>query len=82
MALLLPDEAILSDQDQRIVLTVNGDNVVEPRVVRPGPREYGLRIIRDGLEATDSVIINGMVRARPGATVTPEQGEITANDQP
>ena len=81
-ALLLPDEAILSDQDQRIVLTVNGDNVVESQVVRPGPREYGLRIIRSGLEPTDSVIINGMIRARPGATVTPEPGHITAADQP
>lgn len=81
-ALLLPDEAILSDQDQRIVLIVNGDNVVESRVVRPGPREYGLRIIRSGLEPTDSVIINGMIRARPGATVTPEPGQITAADQP
>lgn len=80
-ALLLPDEAVLSDQDQRIVLTVNADNVVEPRVVRPGPREYGLRIIRDGLDPTDNVIINGMVRARPGSTVTPEQGEITPNGQ-
>lgn len=76
-AILLPDAAILSDQDQRIVLTVDDDNMVVPRVVRPGPRELGLRIIRSGLEADDRVIINGLVRARPGAPVTPEPGEIT-----
>ncbi|MEM7444189.1 MAG: efflux RND transporter periplasmic adaptor subunit [Pseudomonadota bacterium] len=81
-ALLLPDDAILSDQDQRIVLIVNDQNIVEARVVRPGPREYGLRIIRDGLEPTDNVIINGMIRARPGSPVTPQQGQITAADTP
>ena len=66
----------------RPIVEIDGDNVVEPRVVRPGPREYGLRIIRDGLDPSDSVIINGMVRARPGATVTPEPGQITPADQP
>ena len=76
-AILLPDEAILSDQDQRIVLTVDDDNIVVPKVVRPGPRELGLRIIRSGLEPTDRVIINGLIRARPGAPVTPEPGTIT-----
>ena len=81
-ALLLPDEAILADQDQRIVLTVGDDNIVVPKVVRPGPRELGLRIIRSGLEPGDRVIINGMVRARPGAPVTPEAGSITLPEQP
>ena len=81
-ALLLPDEAILADQDQRIVLTVGDDNIVVPKVVRPGPRELGLRIIRTGLEPGDRVIINGMVRARPGAPVTPEAGSITLPEQP
>ena len=76
-AVLLPDEAILSDQDRRIVMTVDDDNIVVPKVVRPGPRELGLRVIRSGLEPTDRVIINGLIRARPGAPVTPEPGTIT-----
>ena len=81
-AMLLPDAAVLSDQDQRIVLTVDDENTVVPRVVRPGPRELGLRIIRAGLEPTDRVIINGVVRARPGAQVTPIEGEIAPPAQP
>ncbi|HET8726710.1 MAG TPA: efflux RND transporter periplasmic adaptor subunit [Alphaproteobacteria bacterium] len=80
-AVLLPDEAILSDQDRRIVLTVNDDNVVVPKVVRPGPHELGLRIIRRGLEPSDRVIVNGMARARPGQPVTPEPGEVAVPDQ-
>ena len=79
-AILLPDQAILNDQDRRIVYIVNADNVVEPRVIRPGPRELGLRIIRTGLEPGDRVIINGLLRARPGAPVTPVEGTIELPD--
>ena len=81
-AMLLPDHAILSDQDRRIVFTVDAENVVVPRVVRPGPRELGLRIIRAGLDPDERVIINGMVRARPGASVTPVEGTITLPELP
>ncbi len=71
-AVLVPEEAIASDQANQILLTVNADNVVEPRIVRVGPREYGLRIIRDGLEPEDRVIVQGLMRARPGQPVSPE----------
>ena len=64
------------------MLTVDEANTVVPRVVRPGPRELGLRIIRTGLEPTDRVIINGMIRARPGAQVSPVEGEITLPELP
>ncbi|HJQ57043.1 MAG TPA: efflux RND transporter periplasmic adaptor subunit [Vineibacter sp.] len=75
-ALLVPDSAILTDQSQRIVMVVGADGTVMPKVVRPGPIYDGLRIIRSGLTPDDKVIINGLVRARPGAKVTPQPGEI------
>ncbi|HEX2892249.1 efflux RND transporter periplasmic adaptor subunit [Vineibacter terrae] len=75
-ALLIPDAAILTDQSQKIVMTVNAEGVVSPKMVRPGPIYDGLRIIRSGLAPEDRVIINGLVRARPGAKVTPQPGEI------
>ena len=75
-ALLLPDSALMNDQSRKIVMVVKDDGTVEPRQVRPGPKELGLRIIRSGLQPTDTVIINGLVRARAGAKVTPEQGKI------
>ncbi|WP_231712329.1 efflux RND transporter periplasmic adaptor subunit [Vineibacter terrae] len=75
-ALLIPDAAILTDQSQKIVMTVNAEGVVSPKMVRPGPIYDGLRIIRSGLTLEDRVIINGLVRARPGAKVTPQPGEI------
>ncbi len=57
-------------------MTVKDDGTVEPRVVRPGPIVDGLRVIRDGLGPKDRIIINGLVRARPGAKVTPQPGQI------
>jgi hypothetical protein len=39
----------------------------------------GLRVIRDGLGPSDRIIINGLVRARPGGKVTPQPGKIEAN---
>lgn len=77
-ATLVPDSAIVSDQSSKIVLTVAEDGTVVPKPVRPGPIEDGLRIIRSGLEPTDRVIISGIVRARPGSKVTPQDGEIQA----
>jgi len=75
-ALLIPDSAVLTDQSQKIVMTVNAEGVVVPKMVRQGPIYDGLRIIRSGLTPEDRVIINGLVRARPGGKVTPQPGEI------
>ena len=47
-------------------MTVTEDNKIEPRVIRPGPRELGLRIVRRGLEPSDRIVINGLMRVRPG----------------
>jgi RND family efflux transporter MFP subunit len=76
-AILIPDEALVSDQSRKIVMTVTADNVIVPKVVRPGPIHDGLRIIRDGLLPTDQIVIDGLIRARPGAKVTPQPGTIT-----
>ena len=75
-ALLIPDSAIVTDQSRKIVMTVAEDGTVAAKVIRPGPTYDGLRIVRSGLAADDRIIINGLLRARPGAKVTPQPGEI------
>lgn len=70
-ALVLPDEAITLDQTRRLVMTVNGEGVVEPKEVKVGPRIGRLRVITEGVTEGDSVIINGLMRARPGGKVVP-----------
>jgi RND family efflux transporter MFP subunit len=76
-AILVPDSAIMSDQAQKLLLAVKDDGTVEAKHVKLGPREFGLRIIRSGIEPTDKIVINGLQRARPGQAVTPQDGEIT-----
>jgi RND family efflux transporter MFP subunit len=77
-AIMIPDSALVTDQSNKLVMTVTADGTVVPKQVRPGPGydPLGLRIIREGLEPTDQIIINGLIRARPGAKVTPEPGKI------
>jgi RND family efflux transporter MFP subunit len=75
-AILIPDEAIVTDQAQKLVMTVTADNKIEPRVIRPGPTELGLRIVRRGLQPDDRIVINGLMRVRPGMQVTPKEGQI------
>ena len=47
-----------------------------PKPVEIGGLHHGLRVIRSGLAPTDTVVIDGLVRVRPGAKVTPEAGPI------
>jgi len=77
-AILIPDSAIVTDQSHKIVMTVGADGVVVPKIIRPGPfyDELGLRIVREGLEPTDQIVINGLIRVRPNAKVTPVPGKI------
>ena len=69
---LIPDGAIAADQDRRIVYVVDENNQVSPRQIRPGPRLHGYRVVRDGLTGDETLVINGLMRIRPGVTVTPE----------
>jgi RND family efflux transporter MFP subunit len=79
-ALLVPDGAIGSDQTQRFAFVVNDQNIVEYRKIEPGPIIDGLRVVRDGLQPEDWVIVNGVQRVRAGATVDPQRQE-SAGDQ-
>jgi len=73
-ALLVPDAAIGTEQAKKFVLTVNADNTVVSKYVTLGQTTSdGLRIIKDGLARDDRVIVNGLMRARPGQNVTPQE---------
>ena len=76
--ILLPDEAIGSDQNKRIVYLVDDQGQVSLREVRPGPRIDGYRVIREGLSGEETIVVNGLMRVRPGVTVTPQMVELPA----
>jgi RND family efflux transporter MFP subunit len=76
-ALLVPAAAVVPDQSRQIVMTVAPDGTVVPKVVETGGLHDGLRIVRGGLAPDDRVVIDGLVRVRPGVKVAPAAGTIT-----
>jgi RND family efflux transporter MFP subunit len=72
-AILLPDEAIGTDQTNKYVYVVAADGMVARRDIKLGPLHDGLRIVREGLSAGDWVVTRGLQRARPGQKVTPKR---------
>jgi membrane fusion protein, multidrug efflux system len=83
-ALLVPDEAIVSDQARKVVFTVGPDNKVVSKPVTLGGFALGLRVITAGLQRSERVVINGLANpfVRPGAVVAPEAGEVKAQESP
>ncbi len=74
--ILVPDEAIGTDQDRRIVWVLAEDGTVNSTVIRPGPRVDGYRLIRSGLTGDETIVVAGLQRVRPGAKVTPQRQEL------
>jgi RND family efflux transporter MFP subunit len=72
-ALLVPDAAIGTEQVRKFVYVVGTDNVATPKYVTLGQAVEGLRVIKSGVKPDDVIIVNGLMRVRPGAKVTPEQ---------
>jgi RND family efflux transporter MFP subunit len=71
-ALLVTERAVGTDQGRKFLLTVGANNITEYKPVEVGPLIGDQRVIRKGLASTDTVIVNGLQRARPGAPVVPE----------
>jgi RND family efflux transporter MFP subunit len=72
-ALLVPDVAIGSDQARKFVFVIGADNTAQQKYVELGQLVGPLRVIKSGLNADDTVIVNGVARIRPGQKVTPQQ---------
>ncbi|KPF90142.1 efflux RND transporter periplasmic adaptor subunit [Novosphingobium sp. AAP93] len=68
-ALLVPDEAIVTDQTRRFVYVVDKDGKSLQRNVETGPLVEGLRVIKTGLAPTEKVILDGLARLQPGMPV-------------
>ncbi|MFO7325646.1 MAG: efflux RND transporter periplasmic adaptor subunit [Pseudomonadota bacterium] len=72
-AILIDDRAVGTDQTRRFVYVVGPDNTVEFRQVELGPLHEGLRVVREGLSPGERIVVNGLMRVRPGITVSPQQ---------
>ena len=81
-ALLVPDRAIVTDQERQVLFVVGPDGVAHMRPVDLGPVTDGLRVVRTGIGPNDRVIIDGVQRAQGGKPVTVVVGRIVAESPP
>jgi multidrug efflux system membrane fusion protein len=71
-AILISDRAVGTDQDRKFVLVLGANNKIEYRNVKLGRTIDGLRLVQSGLKAGETIVVNGLQRARPGDTVQAE----------
>lgn len=68
-AVAIPQRAVLEGPGTKIVLTVNSKGLVEPRPIQVGDWSGQDWIVTGGLQAGDQVIVDGIIKARPGSPV-------------
>ena len=72
--LLVPDTAIGTEQARRFVIVVDDQNTARPKYVTLGQvTKDGLRVIKDGIGPDDRIVVSGLMQARPGQKVTPQE---------
>jgi RND family efflux transporter MFP subunit len=73
-ALLVPDAAIGTEQAKKYVIVVDAQDTARQRYVTPGQlTSDNLRVIKDGIGPDDRIVTSGLMQARPGTKVRPEQ---------
>jgi RND family efflux transporter MFP subunit len=78
-ALLIPDQAVGTDQEQKFVYVVNDQDGLDYKRVQLGPIVDGLRVVRQGIGSNDWVVVNGLMSIRPGVKVKPNRASATTN---
>jgi RND family efflux transporter MFP subunit len=76
-ALLIPEQALATDQSIKFVYVVGADGTATRRTVELGAQRGQMRIVTSGLKAGEQVIVKGLQRVRPGQKVDPEVVEAT-----
>src|SRR5450830_679433 len=71
-AVLINDEAVGTDLGKKFVLVMDAAKSAIYRPVELGWKREGLRIVRNGLNKDDTIIVKGLQRVRPGSPVDPE----------
>ena len=73
---LVPAEAVGTDQNRRVVYVVGADNAISLAPVRLGPIIDGYRVIREGLKGEETIVVNGLSRVRPGIKIDPKMSTL------
>ena len=78
---LIDEKAVGTDLNNKFVLVVNASNQLEYRAITLGEKVNGLRIVTDGLAATDKIVVNGLQRVRPNMQIEPKLVEMASSEQ-
>lgn len=79
--ILIDEKAVGTDLNNKYVLVVNADNQLEYRAVKLGEKVNGLRIVREGLAATDRIVVNGLQRVMPNMQIDPKMVDMASAEQ-
>ena len=71
-ALVISERAVGTDQSKRFVMVVDADSKAAYREVTLGASVDGMRLVANGLQAGERIIVNGLQRVRPGVLVAPQ----------
>jgi RND family efflux transporter MFP subunit len=73
-AMLVPDAAIGTEQARRFVIVIDEQDTARPKYVTLGQlTPDNLRVIKEGIGPDDRVVVSGLMQARPGQKVRPEE---------
>ena len=73
---LIPDEAVVANQDKLIVYVVADDGTVSSRDVQTGAKVDGYRVVEKGLDGQETIVIAGLTRVKPGIKVQPTRKDL------
>lgn len=81
-AIIIPQKAIFANQSLNSVYVVKADNTVEPKVVELGDRVGQQVVVKSGLNVNDLIIVDGILKVRPGITVSIKENTAPAKAKP
>lgn len=71
-AALIPEEAVVTDQNVKRVYVLTEGNMIESRQIVLGPlQDDNMRVVRYGLEKGERVVVDNLLRIRPGVRIDP-----------
>jgi membrane fusion protein, multidrug efflux system len=82
MQIVVPQAAVQANQIGPFVMVIDADNQLELRQIRTGQRSGTWIVVTDGLEVGETIVVEGIQKVRPGATVNPVQQASTQAGAP
>jgi RND family efflux transporter MFP subunit len=76
-AVLVPQRSVGFDQGSRFAVVINPDNTAEFRTVTIGTLHEGWVVVKNGVQAGEQVVVDGVLKVRPGQKVEPKPAPVT-----